>query len=194
MKKTIAFFITNLFLISCNSPTESNFDFADYKNTTIPISHLMDSLKLKKKDLRIHIDKSDYKLSIITDSKIIKEYPVVFGKNPIDDKLMEGDRRTPEGNFKIRDFYPHKSWSKFIWINYPTKDSWKKHKKAKSENKIPDSATIGGEIGIHGVPKNRSNLISQKNNWTWGCISLTNTDLEDLYSVVYKDMKIVITK
>ncbi len=210
MKKFIISILTVLFLISCkpNSPdnsSESNLantpvsfsqldDSNNYKNTSVPISHLVDSLNFKKEDLSILIDKSDYKLSIVANSNIIKEYPVVFGTNPIDDKLMEGDRSTPEGHFRIRDFYPHKSWSKFIWIDYPTKDSWEKHNKAKSENRIPNDATIGGEIGIHGVPKGKSKLIEGKVNWTWGCISLTNKDVEDLYKIVSKNMEIEIVK
>ena len=210
MKKFIIHLLTILFLISCkpnsaDNSSNSNLvnvsdsfsDLADsnnYKNLSVSISHLVDSLNIKKEDLRILIDKSDYKLSILANSSIIKEYPVVFGTNPIDDKLMEGDRSTPEGHFRIRDFYPHKSWSKFIWIDYPTKDSWKKHNKAKSENRIPNDVTIGGEIGIHGVPKGKSKLIEGKVNWTWGCISLTNKNVEELYKIVYKNMKIEIVK
>lgn len=183
-----------LILIGCKSNNDRISGNTNLENSSISLSKLVDSLKLKKEDLRILIDKSEYKLSILIDSKIIKEYPVVFGTNPIDDKLMEGDRSTPEGHFQIRDFYPHKSWSKFIWIDYPTKDSWIKHNKAKSESRIPNDATIGGEIGIHGVPNGKSGLIAEQVNWTWGCISLTNKDIEDLYKIVYKNMKIEIVK
>ncbi len=210
MNKFITGILTVLILISCKPNNDNNssgtylentlvshshlVDSLNLENTSVSLSHLVDSLNLKKEDLRILIDKSEYKLSILADSRIIKEYPVVFGTNPIDDKLMEGDRSTPEGRFQIRDFYPHKSWSKFIWIDYPTKDSWNKHNKAKSENRIPDDATIGGEIGIHGVPNGKSSLIEGKVNWTWGCISLANKDVEDLYKIVYKKMKIEIVK
>ena len=66
----------------------------------------------------------------------MKTYAVVFGGNPIDDKLQEGDSCTPEGDFYIINKYPHKNWSKFIWINYPTKDLWRKHEKAKAKGII----------------------------------------------------------
>jgi murein L,D-transpeptidase YafK len=56
----------------------------------------------------------------MADTIIIKQYPVVLGGNPVDDKLLQGDLCTPEGNFLIHAKYPHKSWEKFIWINYPT--------------------------------------------------------------------------
>lgn len=158
------------------------------------LSDLMDSLQLKKEQLHILIDKSDYKLFVRADTSIVKTYATVFGTNPIDDKLMQGDRSTPEGHFKVRAFYPHKRWSKFIWIDYPNESSWKKHNKAKAEHRIPADAAIGGEIGIHGVPKNSAGLISNKQNWTWGCISLTNEDVDELYTIIYKNMPIEITK
>ncbi len=188
MKKYIMFWLIFLTLICCKSNTESN------NNSRTPLITLIDSLNLDKTDLKILIDKSDYKLYVVSNSKVIRAYESVFGTNPIDDKLMEGDRCTPEGQFKVRALYPHKAWSKFIWINYPTDDSWKKHKKAKLENRISQNAKIGGEIGIHGVPNNSSNVISEKQNWTWGCISLSNDDINDLYEVVYKNMSIEIIK
>ncbi|QLG46891.1 L,D-transpeptidase family protein [Costertonia aggregata] len=189
------------FQITCSR--EKEFDAKEVQNErTFPESKtlepsillLLDSLQLKKEDISIHIDKSDYRLYAMADTVIVKTYPVVFGTNPVDDKLMQGDRSTPEGGFSVRAFYPHTTWSKFIWIDYPTTESWEKHNKAKAENKIPKDAKIGGEIGIHGVPKGHSNLIKQKQNWTWGCISLTNKDVNDLYTVVYRGMPITITK
>lgn len=193
MARFIIISIPLLFLHCLNVRNEDSL-YGHPINYDLSAKHLIDSLNIDKKDLVIIIDKSDYTLRIATDEQIIKSYPVVFGKNPVDDKLMEGDRSTPEGSFKVMDYYPHRSWSKFIWINYPTKDSWKKHEQAKRENRIPQSATIGGEIGIHGVPEGKDEIIDQKVNWTWGCISLKNKDVKDLYAIVYKGMRIKIQK
>ncbi|MDB4293630.1 L,D-transpeptidase [Maribacter sp.] len=191
MTKLLTLFCTLSILIGCGRQPDQQ---GKKEFSERPLTYVLDSLQLEKEDLSILIDKSDYKLYVRTDSIRIKEYPVVFGTNPIDDKLMQGDRSTPEGHFKVCEFYPHKSWSKFIWIDYPTANSWEKHNSAKSEHKIPKDAKIGGEIGIHGVPDNNSSLIRERINWTWGCISLTNEDVGDLYSIVYKGMEIEITK
>lgn len=176
--------------------TKSHSEVTDFgnQNKKPSLKEVVASLQLQKENLRLHIDKSDYILQILADTIVVKSYPIVLGTNPIDDKLMEGDRSTPEGIFKVRASYPHKSWSKFIWIDYPTKNSWKKHNAAKAENRIPKDAKIGGEIGIHGVPNNKNNLITTKQNWTWGCISLKNDDINELYEIVYDGMKIEITK
>ena len=144
--------------------------------------------------ISILIDKSDYKLYVQAEGKTLKEYPVVFGSNPVDDKLMEGDRRTPEGKFKIITKYPHKHWSKFIWLNYPTKESWEKYKKAKKEGKIPSNATVGGQVGIHGVPEGADYAIDKRQNWTFGCISLKNKDVNEIYPYINKNTVIEIRK
>lgn len=152
------------------------------------------SLLSKGSPIRILIDKSDYQLLIFSADTLVKTYPIVLGGNAVDDKLREGDSCTPEGVFKIVDKYPHKSWSKFIWLNYPTPDSWRKHKKAKREGRIPKEATIGGEIGIHGVPKGSDLMVKTGVNWTLGCISLTNNDVNEIYPFINKNTEIRIRK
>ncbi|MFT5618326.1 MAG: lipoprotein-anchoring transpeptidase ErfK/SrfK, partial [Arenicella sp.] len=79
---------------------------------------------------------------------------------------------------------PHKSWAKFLWLDYPNKESWKKHRQAKANGTIPQNATIGGEIGIHGVPEGYDHAIAQKQNWTLGCISLTRPAINEIYNYV----------
>ena len=49
----------------------------------------------------ILIDKSEYELNIYDDDGWYASYPVVFGSKSLGDKMMEGDRKTPEGIFKI---------------------------------------------------------------------------------------------
>ena len=187
MKQTLIY-ITVVFLsIHCSGQDK-------YKNYSQPLPELLKSLNIDEDKIHVLIDKSDYKLSILYESNIIKEYPVVFGGNITDDKLMQGDGCTPEGTFKVISKYPHKSWSKFIWINYPNNDSRRKHNEAKRNGTIPQDANIGGEIGIHGVPKGLDNLINLKQNWTLGCISLKNKDIKEIYPYITEITEINIRK
>jgi len=87
---------------------------------------------------------------------------------------------------------PHKKWSKFIWIDYPNEASWAKHKIAKESGKIPINASIGGEIGIHGVPQGYDRAIDLRQNWTLGCISLTTKDINWLFDHSHQGMKVEI--
>ncbi|WP_430412249.1 L,D-transpeptidase family protein [Kordia sp.] len=144
--------------------------------------------------VNVLIDKSDYTLSIFSADTLVKQYNVVFGGNPIDDKQKEGDKCTPEGTFGMRNKYPHKSWSKFIWIDYPNEDSWKKFNKRKADGIIKEGETIGGEVGIHGVPDGMDYMIDDKKNWTLGCISMKNSDVNELFPYITEQTKITIQK
>lgn len=150
------------------------------------------ALNIPSSELKVVIDKSDYNLSVFHKDKKLITYPCVFGFNAVDDKSREGDGCTPEGTFKIRSMYAHKSWSYFIWIDYPNATSWERFKKRKADGKIPANATIGGEVGIHGVPDGRDDLINQKTNWTLGCISLKTKDITDLFKSIGKTTILVI--
>ncbi|WP_299410989.1 L,D-transpeptidase [Acaryochloris sp. IP29b_bin.148] len=150
------------------------------------IATLTNLSTLEADKLTLLIEKSKLRLTVYYDQKPLKSYPVVLGSAPTGDKLREGDRKTLEGLFQIQDKYPHPIWSKFLWINYPTADSWRKHLAAKRQGKIKISDTVGSEIGIHGVPSGSDHLIDQRQNWTWGCIFLKNKDVDELYAIVSK--------
>lgn len=147
-----------------------------------PIAKLLGD-RLNKATISILIEKSQRRLTIYQDKRAVKVYPIVLGKHPKGDKFIEGDLRTPEGIFYLKDLYPHNEWSKFLWLDYPNVTSWRKHFAAKQTGKIPWYKPIGREVGIHGVPKNSDKLIDAKVNWTWGCISLKTADVDEVYQV-----------
>jgi murein L,D-transpeptidase YafK len=165
------------------------------KHSSMPDSFASKPLAgIDKSQVSILIDKSDFTLTLLLKGEPLKTYPMVLGFNPSDDKRREGDGCTPEGHFSIRKQYPHAKWNFFIWVDYPTDESWVKHKQAKEEGKIPIDATIGGEIGIHGVPDGNDALIDTKMNWTLGCISLKNADIAEIYNCVQEGTPIEIRK
>ncbi len=159
-------------------PLSGNSD--DLLNYQQPLKNLINQ-EDEVKNISILIEKSKYKLTIFNNLQAVKSYPVVFGGNPTGDKLREGDRKTPEGIYYVRDLYPHESWSKFIWLDYPRAESWREHFQAKSNGNLKWVFPIGSEIGIHGVPNESDSLIERKSNWTLGCISLKNNDVDEIY-------------
>lgn len=159
-----------------------------------PLESILITNSIKTEDLSVLIDKSDYRLSIINADTVVKWYPVVLGYNPVGDKMQEGDYKTPEGVFGIRDKYPHKNWNYFIWIDYPNKESWKRFEQRKKDGLIPEDAKIGGEIGIHGTPEGGDALIDEGQNWTFGCISLKRDHVEEIYPYFHKNIQITIQK
>jgi lipoprotein-anchoring transpeptidase ErfK/SrfK len=132
----------------------------------------------------IIVDKSNYELTVYDAKGWFATYPCVFGNNDLADKQMEGDRRTPEGSFNILSKRVHDKWDRFMSISYPTKESFEKFRLRKQNGQIPSDARIGGSIGIHGTWPNDEYIIDRYKNWTMGCISLKNADVEDLYGYV----------
>jgi murein L,D-transpeptidase YafK len=201
MKKFVSILITALIVMSCSHAQETqvqeSIETVDDSVTLLEHQSLQDIIRehrIPKDQLLIKIDKSSYTLSVLFKDTLLIKYPCVFGFNAVDDKAQEGDGCTPEGTFGIRSKYPHKSWKYFIWIDYPNEESWNKFNNRKASGEISSSATIGGEIGIHGVPEGTDSMIKDRTNWTLGCISLTNDDVEDLYKSLGEHTKILIVK
>ena len=144
--------------------------------------------------VRIVIDKSDFQLRVYDSKGLLATYPVVFGLKPLEDKFMQGDRRTPEGCFKIVYNNQHKLWRKMLMLDYPTKESVMKFKTRKTNGLIPATASIGSGIGIHGVEPGNDYFVDRFYNWTNGCISLKNTHIDDLARYVKAGTPVMIQK
>jgi len=142
----------------------------------------------------IIIDKSDYELQVYDDKGWYATYPVVFGSTSLDDKQMEGDKKTPEGSFKIISKKLHPKWDRFIMLDYPNKESYEKFNERKQRGEIPRNATIGGGVGIHGTWPHEDYQVDKYKNWTNGCIALKNEDVEDLYDYLPVGTKVTIRK
>jgi len=151
----------------------------DYYNYHIPLSNLVHQ-PVNKSGFQVLIQKSSYTLFLKYNGRLVKSYPVVFGADPIGDKRMKGDKRTPEGRFRINGVRNHDLWAYFISLDYPNHESWTKHEKAKYYYEIPQTANIGGAIGIHGVADGLESWIDSKSNWTDGCIAMKNRDIKEL--------------
>lgn len=126
------------------------------------------------------IDKSDYELQVYDEEGWYATYPVVFGSKDQGDKMMEGDRKTPEGRFKINAKRKHEKWHKMLSLDYPNRESWDKFNQRKKKGLIPTGAKIGNGIAIHGTWPNDNLVVDDYTNWTNGCISLKNEDLDEI--------------
>lgn len=138
------------------------------------------------------VHKQTRKMSVFKGTRPLKMYPVVLGHNPRNDKLVQGDRCTPEGVYRVVYKYPHPKWSKFILLNYPNRENWHKFSEAKKRGQIPWDAQIGGDIGIHGTESDYKNILGE--NWTFGCVALKNRDIDELYRLVQSGSIVVIQR
>ncbi len=88
----------------------------------------------------IVVDKSDYELKVYDDEGWLATYPVVFGSNDMRDKYMEGDKRTPEGQFKVLLKKIHPKWGPELLLDFPNKETMKKFDERKGEGLVPKTA------------------------------------------------------
>ncbi len=132
----------------------------------------------------IVISKKDYELKVYDDEGWYATYPCVFGSSDLRDKYMEGDKRTPEGKFKVLLKKIHPKWGFELLLDYPNEESIHKFKERVSEGLVPRTARIGGGIAIHATRPQEEWTVDYFQNWTDGCISLKYTEAKDLYSYI----------
>lgn len=155
----------------------------------------------------IKVDKSDHILSIYSGNNLLKSYHVELSENGLGDKQVEGDHKTPEGTFYIAQkliFNPPDQYlgSRWMMLSYPNIEDAdrglaqglidrKTHDSivyAVNNGLIPPQDTpLGSGIGIHG-----GSSPAMGSDWTWGCVGLTNSDVEDFYNYVSVGTKVII--
>jgi murein L,D-transpeptidase YafK len=135
------------------------------------------SFGMEKADMVLVI-KSDSKLYLKKNGKVFKEYHVAFGANPEGHKKQEGDERTPEGRYFLDYKKSDSAFYKSIHISYPNEADKKRAKEA--------GVNPGGFIMIHGQKNSLGWLswISQRFNWTDGCIAVSNSAMDEIWNSV----------
>ncbi|MCY4303972.1 MAG: L,D-transpeptidase family protein [Aestuariivita sp.] len=129
----------------------------------------------------ILVNKGERELFLLNDGFVLKKYNFDLGFNPIGGKRVEGDGKTPEGVYYINRRNPNSNFHLSLGISYPNDEDVKN---AQALGKDP-----GGDIFIHGQP-NSTNVTRE--DWTEGCIAVSNDDIEEIYRVVKTGTPIII--
>jgi lipoprotein-anchoring transpeptidase ErfK/SrfK len=131
----------------------------------------------------VTIFKKHHQLIVYYKGRLFKTYHAVFGRSfEPGTKLWEGDRRTPEGVYAIVEKHPSRRWDWFLTLNYPNEIDRYRYEQMRTGGEVPIAdgrpVGVGGRIGIHGTDNpilNRGDI-----NWTTGCISVDDEDVEEL--------------
>ena len=121
------------------------------------------------------IEKAARKLHLMRGGEIFKTFRIALGMVPVGDKEKEGDFRTPEGRYLLDMRNPNSDFFLSIHISYP--DSLDR-REARDKGVDP-----GGAIMIHGQPNvpTRSEIYYRTQDWTNGCIAVSNSDMIDIW-------------
>ena len=126
---------------------------------------------------RVIIIKSERRLKLLSGSRILKEYRIALGRNPIGPKTRQGDSKTPEGNYFIDYRNPRSKFHLALHISYPNSEDIRRAAKM--------GVSPGGDIMIHGIGKwGWIGKLHCLQNWTQGCIAVTNAEIEEIWRAV----------
>jgi murein L,D-transpeptidase YafK len=173
------------------------FSFIPGKRTNNPDSDFIKEIvrtRTKANPYYIIISKKNYELRVYDSQGWYATYPCVFGSNDLRDKYMAGDKRTPEGNFKVVLKKNNSKWKFELLLDYPNQESYQKFDARKAKGIIPKSANIGGGIAIHATRPQEEWTVDYYQNWTDGCVSLKYREAADLYSYIPVGTPVTIEK
>jgi len=124
---------------------------------------------------RVVIEKGARQLHLIQGGKAFRTYKIALGIRPVGDKKQEGDFKTPEGKYYLDARNPNSDYFLSIHISYPDR----KDRREAGEMGVDP----GGAIMIHGQPNDptRSEAYYRTQDWTNGCIAVSNSDMIDIW-------------
>ncbi len=136
---------------------------------------------------QILVSKAERKLQLMKNGSILRTMDIVLGLLPEGDKKAEGDFRTPEGSYHLIKRNPASDFFLSIQISYPNATDVRE---AHALGVDP-----GGQIMIHGQPNNPKHGIAyyQQNDWTDGCIAVSNADMVDIWLMTSAETSVVIS-
>ncbi|QVL48645.1 MAG: L,D-transpeptidase family protein [Thiocapsa sp.] len=130
---------------------------------------------------KVVVKKSQRKLELHNNGRVIREYRVALGGSPDGHKFREGDQRTPIGDYLLNWRNPNSSFHKSIHISYPSE-------RDKLVSRSLGYSNPGGMIMIHGLPNYiRSEALRQQyadRDWTQGCIAVQNHEMDEIWAMV----------
>lgn len=121
---------------------------------------------------RIQVFKEQRVMQLLHNRTLLAQYNFELGFAPEGHKAFQGDGRTPEGAYRINRKNPDSRFHLSLGISYPNA---RDIAYARRMGRSP-----GGDIFIHGTPK----MFGDDDDWTWGCIAVTNDEIEEIYAMV----------
>ena len=149
-----------LMLASCGP-----FQFGRSKAPHIPEYH-------GQKVTAIQVQKANRKLYLLHDNTVLRAYNIALGSNPVGPKQVEGDGKTPEGIYYISYKKLNSDYHLGLKVSYPNTAD-------RARAQVLGKPT-GGDIYIHGGPTRPT----RRKDWTAGCISVTDAEIEEIFSMV----------
>jgi murein L,D-transpeptidase YafK len=140
----------------------------------VPWTHGASAEEIAAAD-RVVVHKAEHKLYLYSGNRVLGEYKVQLGLSPSGQKEREHDFRTPEGRYYLARRNTRSEYFLAIQVSYPNKED---ELRARKNRWAP-----GGSIMIHGFPNAPKHPAAyyESNDWTDGCIALSNSDMVEVW-------------
>jgi murein L,D-transpeptidase YafK len=127
----------------------------------------------------LHVFKSRHRSEVFFKGRLLRVYHAVFGRSRNGGgKQWEGDSRTPEGAYLIIEKRRSARFNWFLKLSYPNAADQARFAELRSTHEISARVREGGQVGIHGTDSPYLNVSDV--NWTLGCISIDNRDIDEM--------------
>jgi hypothetical protein len=115
-------------------------------------------------------------LVLLSKGAPVRTYGAEIGSNALGVKRHQGDNATPEGRYRVvrKKDRGQSRYHRALLLDYPNTVDRERFAAAQRRGEIPRDARIGGLIEIHGEG-------GRGQNWTEGCVALSNRDIDDLF-------------
>jgi murein L,D-transpeptidase YafK len=124
---------------------------------------------------RVVVHKAEHRLYLYSGDRLLGVYKVALGLSPVGHKERERDFKTPEGRYFLSRRNSRSDYFLSIQVSYPNKQD---ELRARKNGWAP-----GGSIMIHGYPNSPHHPSGyyESNDWTDGCIALSNADMVEVW-------------
>lgn len=159
--------------------------------------------------IELVVVRSENTLLVRKNDRTLRSFKVALGSGGRQPKMLEGDRKTPKGSYRILDVRRSDRFYLFMHLDYPNMDD---AKQALQDGRItraqyrkilgafiyneppPQNTPLGGAIGIHGIGEETQEKldIHKVANWTQGCIAMRNSEIRELAMWVEKGTAVTI--
>lgn len=137
---------------------------------------------------KIIVRKSDRVLQLLRGDEVLRTYRIALGGAPEGHKLQEGDQKTPVGDYVIDWRNPRSMAHLSLHISYPNEQDMLRASEA--------NVSPGGNIMIHGLANGWGALGAIHHLWDWtdGCVAVTNSEMQEIWSLVPNGTPILISE
>jgi murein L,D-transpeptidase YafK len=122
--------------------------------------------------------KGPRRLLLLRGDRVLRDYEISLGRNPVGPKRHYADGRTPEGRYFIAARSVDSRFHRALRISYPNADDLEFARRA--------GIAPGDGVMIHGLPNGQSWIAEahREFDWTNGCIGVTDDEMDEIWELV----------